>query len=1171
MKDLNDRQTAVLVVVSILINLVGKYTAYALGLPLWLDAVGTILTAFYLGPVCGAIVGASVNIIYGLQDPLSLAYLLVNIITGVAVGMASQRGCFSNFFEVTSIGSAIAILSAIFSTPLNYFLYNGYTGNEWGDGIINLLKEWDFHNGICYLLGEFYLDFQDKILSTLIVFAMVKFIDKRFTLQNAAAAAFFFFVSVISCSGGTASAAWMGDTPFTGYNSYVQNVYNSSTGLLGGEANDIVSAKDGLLWIGTYGGLYRYNGTEFKRMNDMESVKNVNCLFVDIEGRIWVGTNDDGLSICINQKVANVIDERAGLPSNSVRAIGFSSDGCYYVGTTSDLCVITLSSGISIQKTFPEIVYAKRISTDENKNTAVITDAGELFLLRQAEIVEELTADSSAGYIYTSCAFDAKGRLYVGTSSNVVEYFDIRDGRLVKAGSMVCSGIRHINTIQCDEEGRIFLCSDFGVGYIYNGQFKRINTNKFNSQIDNMAIDYQGNLWFTSSHQGLLRLCSSPFVDVYSETELSPKVVNAVTKWNNRIYFGTDNGIDVIDFWSKLQVEDSLSSLLAGVRIRSLVTDSRNHLWVCTSGNGVYEVDNDGSWRVYTQEEGTLGNKQRYSMELPDGTMAVAGDKGLTFIRDGAVVRTMGKEQGLTNTRILTMSLTADGRIAAGTDGSGIFIIDNYQVVQTIQKENGLSSNVVLRTTRIDDGMLVATTSGLCYIDKYYGITKVHNFPYSNNFDIIEKNGKLWIMGGAGIYIVDKDNLINDNLKDFELLDTSKGLRSSITANAWNYLDPAGNLFVSCDSGVYMINMNHYNDSIRSYRMSVKNIRVDGVLHHLNIGDVINIPRGATKLELFPEVINYSINNPYVMYYLEGFDDKPIILPQREMTGSVVYTNLPSKEYTFHLAVMDDKKGKVLERLSYRINKEKEIYDNTWFLVYSTIVFVLAVVWATWFIVRTQVQKTIRYQQKELALVKRQLEMGNETVMAIARTLDARDDNTSQHALRVSEYSVMIARKLGFDEEACENLRKAALLHDIGKIGIPDSVLNKPDKLTDEEYSLMKSHVVLGDEILKDFTLIDGVSEGALYHHERYDGRGYVHGLKGEEIPLNARIIGIADAFDAMTANRVYRKRINFDFVVEEIKRGRGTQFDPQMVDIMLELIDNGDIDVNNIYREGEQ
>ena len=114
-------------------------------------------------------------------------------------------------------------------------------------------------------------------------------------------------------------------------------------------------------------------------------------------------------------------------------------------------------------------------------------------------------------------------------------------------------------------------------------------------------------------------------------------------------------------------------------------------------------------------------------------------------------------------------------------------------------------------------------------------------------------------------------------------------------------------------------------------------------------------------------------------------------------------------------------------------------------------------------------------------------------------------------------------KKLGLHEEECENLRKIAVLHDIGKIGIPDRVLNKPGRLTDEEYAIMKSHVSKGADILKNFTLIDHVADGALYHHERYDGRGYVHGLKGEEIPLYARIIGIADAFDAMTANRVYR------------------------------------------------
>lgn len=165
-------------------------------------------------------------------------------------------------------------------------------------------------------------------------------------------------------------------------------------------------------------------------------------------------------------------------------------------------------------------------------------------------------------------------------------------------------------------------------------------------------------------------------------------------------------------------------------------------------------------------------------------------------------------------------------------------------------------------------------------------------------------------------------------------------------------------------------------------------------------------------------------------------------------------------------------------------------------------IFALTVAYLTWIIFHTQIKRTLDFQKKELEFVKKQLEMGNETVLTIARTVDAKDVNTSQHSLRVSEYSVMIAKELGYSDEECENLRKAALLHDIGKIGIPDRILNKPERLTDEEYAIMKSHVEKGAEILKSFTLVNHVEEGALYHHERYDGKGYMHGLKGEEIPL---------------------------------------------------------------------
>ena len=238
--------------------------------------------------------------------------------------------------------------------------------------------------------------------------------------------------------------------------------------------------------------------------------------------------------------------------------------------------------------------------------------------------------------------------------------------------------------------------------------------------------------------------------------------------------------------------------------------------------------------------------------------------------------------------------------------------------------------------------------------------------------------------------------------------------------------------------------------------------------------------------------------------------------------------------------------------------KEKEIYDNWWFLFYVGCVAVLFIAYLTWLFFRTQIQKTLRMQRMELEWTKRQLQMGNETIMTIAQAVDAKDENTSQHSVRVSEYSVMIARRLGYDEEACEQLRRTAVLHDIGKIGIPDRILNKPDKLTDEEYDIMKSHVDRGAEILKNFTLIDRVEEGVLYHHERYDGKGYCTGKAGTDIPQVARIIGVADSFDAMSSDRCYRKALSQEAIAQELNKGSGTQFDPKVVPVMLQMMREG-------------
>jgi diguanylate cyclase (GGDEF)-like protein/putative nucleotidyltransferase with HDIG domain len=178
-----------------------------------------------------------------------------------------------------------------------------------------------------------------------------------------------------------------------------------------------------------------------------------------------------------------------------------------------------------------------------------------------------------------------------------------------------------------------------------------------------------------------------------------------------------------------------------------------------------------------------------------------------------------------------------------------------------------------------------------------------------------------------------------------------------------------------------------------------------------------------------------------------------------------------------------------------------------------------------------------------------------QTITTIANTIDAKDEYTKGHSKRVSEYSAAIAEELGFVEEDVRNIRSIALLHDIGKIGVPDSVLNKPGKLTDEEYRIMKQHTVIGGEILKDIGMIPGIDIGAKYHHERYDGKGYPDGLKGEEIPFLARIIGVADAYDAMTSNRVYRRHLSDDKVMKELNDSIGAQFDPAVARALIRLI----------------
>lgn len=183
-----------------------------------------------------------------------------------------------------------------------------------------------------------------------------------------------------------------------------------------------------------------------------------------------------------------------------------------------------------------------------------------------------------------------------------------------------------------------------------------------------------------------------------------------------------------------------------------------------------------------------------------------------------------------------------------------------------------------------------------------------------------------------------------------------------------------------------------------------------------------------------------------------------------------------------------------------------------------------------------------------------------QTVGAIIGLVDAKDPYTDDHSLRVAHYSLILAEEMGWDHKAAENLYYTALLHDIGKVGIQDTILKKTGNLNENEYEIMKTHTSIGAMILKEMSFLEDIDEGALYHHEKYDGTGYPFGLSGENIPKNARIICVADSFDAMNTARVYRAKCDKAYIIDQIRKGRGTQFDPEVVDAFFRCLEKNKI-----------
>ncbi len=242
---------------------------------------------------------------------------------------------------------------------------------------------------------------------------------------------------------------------------------------------------------------------------------------------------------------------------------------------------------------------------------------------------------------------------------------------------------------------------------------------------------------------------------------------------------------------------------------------------------------------------------------------------------------------------------------------------------------------------------------------------------------------------------------------------------------------------------------------------------------------------------------------------------------------------------------------------------QKSVWDYPIFIFLLVVLGIYVVILITLVVSQIRINKFLKQQKHDAQIIE-------QSISTFINFIEAKDPQTKGHSERVARISYLLAKKMGYSERECNRIFYVALMHDCGKISIPVTILQKKDKLTDEEYEIIKSHTTYGNQMLRDFSSIDGIGMGALYHHERYDGKGYPAGISGEDIPLIARIIGVADSVDAMNSDRCYRPRLTKEVIMQELSNNKGKQFDATVVDYVIELINEGKIIIGEEKTDNE-
>ena len=971
---------------------------------------------------------------------------------------------------------------------------------------------------------------------------------------------------------------------------YSAVLYDNTNGLPTSEANAILQTSDGFIWIGSYSGLIRYDGCNFERYDSTTGIASVMSLYEDSRCRLWVGTNDSGAAF-IAQDTSRMYNRTDGLKSLSVRSITEDPDGNVFLATTNGLAYVDSADTLHILED-PRISeeYIWHIRTASDGTIYGVTVNGAVFTVRNCEITGFYDADALGISEVYDVLPDPKnpGYVYLGTSGSEIYYGALSADFSAKT-TYNTAPLKYINSLAAAGD-MVWACSGTGIGVLNNGKITVIQNTPLDTSVENMMVDYQGNLWFASSKQGVMKIVPNQFTDVFDRSALENTVVESTCLYHDKLLIGTKNsGLTVLQSnhaVKHIPVTESVSAsgksyndtnlldLMNGTRIRHIFQDSKDRLWLATFSELGLVCYDDGKVTRFTQDDGMPSNRIRNISECADGSLIAGCSGGLVVIRDGKIAKVYTDADGIKNTELLSTAQDSSGNLVIGTDGGGMYLLQDGTFTHFDTGNSGLSSDVVMRIKpdRFRDLLWIITSNSIGYMKPDGEIITIQKFPYSNNFDLYEnKDGKMWVLSSNGIYVADVENLLNNGEISCIHINRDNGLPCTATPNSYSALSDSGELYIAGTSGVSSVNIDAPYENINNTRISVPYLETDGSRVYPDDAGHFTIPASVKHLTVYGFVYNYSLLNPNVTYRLDGFEQDSQTVLRSELTP-ITYTNLNGGNYTFIMRI-DDPLGQSSQEYQVVIEKQKAFFELLW---------VRVLIWLMMLVIPAAIVKLLTDHRARILQqrAEAQKQFSYEMVKAFSKLIDMKDSYTNGHSSRVADYTKMLCKELGLDDETIDRYYCIALLHDIGKIGIPPEVLNKPGKLTDTEFNIIKSHSALGYETLKGINIMPELAVGAGAHHERPDGRGYPKGLKGDEIPRVAQIIAVADTFDAMYSDRPYRKRMNFDKVVSIMREVRGTQLAEDVVDAFLRLVDKGEFrspddhgggsteDIDNIHRK---